>query len=102
MISSESEDRLSLKQAARHPRFQRENGTYPDESTLFRWAFKGVRGIKLPVTRVGGRILTTNSSIIEFSDRLNAGTAQAPIPSRQQRIARARSRLADEGIGSVQ
>lgn len=75
--SDEDEVRLSLKQAAHHPSFRREDGSAPDESTLFRWAFKGVRGVKLRVTRVGGRIFTTDTAITEFLARLNSSAPNA-------------------------
>lgn len=56
-----SEDALSLPQAAR------ELPGNPDPSTLWRWASRGVRGVKLETVRIGaGRIYTTRQALTRF------------------------------------
>jgi hypothetical protein len=97
-VRADRKTRLTLNQARHHPLFQREDGSYPDLSTLHRWAFRGVRGVKLGIIRVGGRILTTPSLILEFDERLNAGRMPDGSPARRAEIDAARRRLDLEGI----
>ena len=54
-------------------------------STLWRWARKGIKGVRLEYARLGGRIVTTTAAITRFSqalaevDRCTGGeTQQAP------------------------
>jgi hypothetical protein len=98
IFQADNKSRLTLNQARYHPLFQREDGSYPDLSTVYRWGFRGVRGVKLEVFRVGGRILTTHSAIRAFNAQLNAAPTAQRDPSRRQQIARARRRLESEGI----
>ncbi len=41
------------------------------QATVFRWAGKGVRGIRLPTTRIGGRTGVTPQDLRRFLDALN-------------------------------
>jgi len=41
-------------------------------STIYRWAIKGVRGIRLQHVRLGRRILTTEQDLHEFGEALAA------------------------------
>ena len=41
-------------------------GWKPSVSTCWRWALKGVRGSKLAVVRIGGKVYTTEPAVISF------------------------------------
>jgi len=93
------EQRLSLSRARHHPLFRKDDGASPDLSSIFRWAMKGVRGVKLRVTRVGGRIYTTERDIAEFVAALNQGNSESGVSgNRRREIGAARQRLAREGV----
>lgn len=44
----------------------------PNISTLWRWATKGVRGIRLATVIIGGRRMVTPRALEDFLQRLNA------------------------------
>ncbi len=57
-------------------------------STAYRHALEGVRGVKLEVVRVGGKLYTSRAAIQRFLDRLTATSRPptgrpAPIPTRR-------------------
>lgn len=49
-------------------------------STLHRWRSRGVRGIKLEATRVGGAWCTSWQAFRRFCDRLTAAESQSDVP----------------------
>ncbi len=69
MIDLTNEEVISLNNATAHlPR--RRSGKRPHVSTLFRWAQRGCRGVKLEVIRVGGTLCTSVESLQRFCDQL--------------------------------
>ncbi len=57
---------LSLAAAAR-----RVPGGGVDQSTMYRWGTRGLRGHKLRIFRRGGRLFTTAAWLEEFLEKLN-------------------------------
>jgi hypothetical protein len=53
----------------------------PHASTMTRWATRGVKGVRLQVTRVGAKLWTTPGSLAEFLDALNARTSPESVPA---------------------
>ena len=41
-------------------------GKRPSSATVWRWAMKGVRGVRLESLRVGGTLYTTRAWVLEF------------------------------------
>jgi len=89
MINVSSEALLSLSEAAgRLPK--RRRGKRPHIATLYRWAQRGVRGIRLETIQVGGTLCTSLEALQRFFDRLSQ--PDAPIqttPSAEQARAQA-------------
>lgn len=103
MIDLTSETVLSFAQAAqRVPSFRA--GKKTNVSTLFRWAQKGVGGIKLDSARLGGRTITSVEALQRFSDALSRErdvSTPDPIrtaPSRRKAVERAERDLAASGF----
>jgi len=46
------------------------NGRKPHASTIWRWARKGVNGIRLETRRLGGRFVTSLEALERFSEKL--------------------------------
>lgn len=42
----------------------------PHQTTMWRWATKGVRGVRLEHVRFGRLIVTSREAIVRFSERL--------------------------------
>ncbi|MEO1525808.1 MAG: DUF1580 domain-containing protein [Planctomycetota bacterium] len=55
-----AEDVVSFAQAAK------ELPSNPNPSTLYRWASRGVRGVKLEVVRIGERQFTSRQALHRF------------------------------------
>ncbi|HSI34581.1 MAG: DUF1580 domain-containing protein [Phycisphaerae bacterium] len=49
----------------------------PHPSTFFRWAQRGLRGVKLETIRVGGTLCTTEQALVRFFARLSNPTVSA-------------------------
>ena len=101
MIDISSETLVSLTQATRHlPR--RRKGKRPHASTLFRWAQKGCKGVRLETIQVGGTRCTSFEALQRFFEALTAPTAPAAPTTtsraRQRSIAQAEADLDDAGI----
>jgi hypothetical protein len=84
-IDLASEQLLSFGEACRYiPAFRGSRGTAP--STIWRWAFKGVKTtagelVRLEVLRLGGRWVTSRQALQRFAERLTpANTQPQPIP----------------------
>lgn len=87
--------RRTLTEAAR-----RENKA---PSTIWRWALKGCRGVKLETFLHGGTRCTTDPALRRFFDAINGASSLSTSPivpsgSRQAEIAAAERELADAGV----
>ncbi len=66
--------------------------THPSVATLWRWALKGVQGIRLETVKIGGRRFTSIEALDRFASRLTAPRSpEGPNASvrRQQEMSRA-------------
>ncbi len=71
--------------------------SHPSPATLYRWALKGVRGIKLETVMMGGRRYTSDEAVDRFFARLSRPQmASTPSPSklRVEQIVRAARKAA--------
>ena len=69
------------------------NGRRVHTSTLWRWATKGVRGVRLECRRLGGRYVTSLAAVDRFASAL--AEAGPPTPS-HVRESRQRQRTAKQ------
>lgn len=73
-------------------------------STVFRWALRGVRGVRLETIRIGGTLCTSEEALVRFFQHLSGdGPAPPATPARTSRarrreIARAQRDLQRAGI----
>jgi len=96
-IDISSERPLTIPEAAQtlpHP---------PHVATIWRWAYKGIKGIKLETICIGGRRYTTRESLQRFIERSTAAANGDAIPTRtakqrQRAIQAAERELAAAGI----
>ena len=99
-IDISTEAVVTLTEAPHHlPR--RRKGKRPAVSTIFRWAQRGVRGVRLETTQVGGTKCTSLQALQRFCDRLSSADSPHlhPTPSRRRRAAeRAQRELEREGV----
>ncbi len=71
MIDLATEEILTLADAcSRLPR--RRAGSQPHPATLYAWARKGYRGVRLETIRVGSSLCTSVQALQRFFDRLSA------------------------------
>lgn len=97
MITLE-EEILSLKDArAFVPRVGERR--HPDLSTLYRWAMRGIGGVRLETIRVGGVMCTSREALQRFFNRDQAGVSppQPAISPGSSELARIEKRLAEKG-----
>jgi hypothetical protein len=100
------QDMISLREAAKRLPVGR-NGKCVSLATLYRWASRGVRGIKLDLFCCGGRTVTSVQALESFIERVTAmrtGVGAAaqparPTSSRRAAMQRANQRLDQLGIG---
>jgi hypothetical protein len=52
-------------------------------STIYRWATRGCRGVKLEVLRAGGVTCTTRTALLRFYEIVTRRSAEADIPAPQ-------------------
>lgn len=45
-------------------------GRHVHNSTAYRWALKGIRGLRLPTVRIGGQLFTSKGAFSWWSQRL--------------------------------
>ena len=99
-IDISTEAVVTLTEATHHlPR--RRRGKRPAVSTLFRWAQKGVRGIRLETLQVGGTKCTSIEALQRFFEALTDIDSPPPRRSLSQRrraAERAERELAREGL----
>ena len=89
------------------------NGRHPHTSSVWRWARKGVQGVRLETRRLGGRFVTSLEALDRFSKQLaeidlpdRSGpplNLTKPVKSRsvarrERAVAAARAELARDGI----
>ena len=80
MIDHDSEDMIPFVNAGQHIHGR------PSRCTLFRWAFKGVRGVKLETLLIGNQRFTSKEAIARFIAAQNPDQAAPNItPSQRQR-----------------
>jgi hypothetical protein len=70
--------------------------TNPSTATMWRWAHRGVDGVKLETFKIGGRRYTTAESVEKFVCRLNSPRAanepqESPLRERQKDVASRRA-----------
>jgi len=108
-MAIELNEALTLAQAARE--LPRLDGKRPHPSTLWRWARKGLRGVRLEYCRLGRRVVTSRAALTAFAAALAAADTApaAPTPPREpprdgrsanrkaQDVARADARLRKAG-----
>ena len=70
----------------------------PSRCTTFRWAFKGVRGVKLETLVCGNKRFTSKEAIARFVAAQNTPETPAPsiTPSQRRRQAETADRLLQE------
>lgn len=81
-INPLTEKLITLAQAAKLawlPRLRGRLGRL-HASTLWRWALKGIGGIKLETLKVGGTLCTSEAALQRFFDRLANGNTVAEVP----------------------
>jgi hypothetical protein len=87
----ENAERRSLAEVAQ--------GAGTHVSTVWRWALRGVRGIKLETVVVGGRRYVTSEAWATFLERLNKrGAAQATINASAQHMTTSEQELDAAGL----
>jgi len=102
MIDLASESVLTLSAAAREVPSLSGRGVHV--STVWRWALRGCRGVRLETLMVGGVRYTSREALQRFAERLTAaadGTRPAPAPTSRQRqraIEQAERELARAGL----
>jgi len=100
MIDLELESPVTLRYAARLPQCRR-NGKPLHLATLFRWAQRGIRGVKLETVTQGGARVTTAEAIERFFAALadpNANISPSRTPTQRQRAhEKAEANLAKAG-----
>lgn len=85
MIDIEAEAVLSIPEAAalfagRRP------GKRVNVATVYRWARRGVRGVRLEAVAVGGMLKTSREAVLRFLERLNARRSGAGEPATPPRL----------------
>ncbi|MFH1918785.1 MAG: DUF1580 domain-containing protein [Planctomycetota bacterium] len=102
-IDLNTEEVLPFALAAR--RVPGRNGKGVAVSTLFRWASRGVRGIRLEFLQTGGVMSTSTEALQRFFDALTEqtvsanGTPREPTPrERSAASEKAKRELAQAGI----
>lgn len=100
MLDLQAEHVVNLSDATRHlPK--RPGGKKPHVATLYRWATRGLRGIRLETIRVGGTLCTSLEALQRFCERLSDGTSPpiARVTSAARRRAVERAELMLDRIG---
>ena len=100
MIDLTTETVLSLTQATKLLP-QRRKGKRPHVATLYRWASRGLRGVKLETIQIGGTLCTSVPALQRFFEALSVQPHEegcASSRTRQQQIQRAAAELLQRGI----
>ncbi len=72
MISLQSETILPLSQAAKCLPGRSAAGRPPHVATLYRWASRGICGVRLETLRLGGGLVTSAEALQRFAERVTA------------------------------
>ena len=81
MIDVHAETVLSLNNAAAElPR--RRKSSRPHVATLYRWAQRGLRGVKLETIQIGGTCCTSREALQRFFDALTRSERNAKLDPR--------------------
>jgi len=75
VIQISDEDVITLADATK--RLPRIRGKRIHISTIYRWAHRGVGGVRLETLRVGGRLCTSAEALQRFCDALTAPRVEA-------------------------
>lgn len=70
MIDVTTEEILSLNEA-RNRLPKRRQGKRPDVSTLYRWGYRGCKGVKLETIQIGGTKCTSVEALARFFAKLS-------------------------------
>jgi hypothetical protein len=66
-------------------RGSREIQSRPSAATLWRWAMRGVRGVKLDTVIIGGRRYTSHEAFARFTADLNPPLGTSPVSEDSKR-----------------
>lgn len=81
MIEIHAERVLTLNDAAaKLPR--RRKGSRPHVATLYRWAQRGLRGVRLETIQIGGTTCTSREALQRFFDALTRSERDAKLDPR--------------------
>lgn len=100
MIDLSNENVVSLTEAAKRLPVRRA-GKRPHVATLYRWAGRGLRGVKLETIQVGGTMCTSTEALQRFFDQLSPSTGvpdKHPSRSRARQIKDAAQQLQDMNL----
>ncbi len=98
-IDVANENILSLTEAAKRlPR--RRKGSRPHVATLYRWASRGCKGVRLETIQIGGTLCTSVESMQRFFDILSEPRqpTSRKRPDRQRDIDAAEAECDQDGI----
>jgi len=102
MIDIQTEEVVSLTEAAKSEHLpRRRKGKRPHVATLFRWATRGCRGIRLETIQCGGTRCTSVEALQRFFERCTDPSAPPSAVSskaREREIAAAENTLDLAGI----
>ena len=103
MIDLEHESLIPLREVPQHLP-PRPTGRRLHVSAVYRWVLRGVRGVCLEATKIGGTTYTSKEALQRFADQLSAARSAlavalptAPVARRRQieRAAREAQRILD-------
>jgi len=70
----------------------------PSYSTLWRWATKGINGVRLETVKIGGTSFTSREALQRFVAALNAEPTPAPVHVDRRPADEAQARLREKGF----
>lgn len=91
---------LTLRAACKL-KFLHKNGKAPHLATLYRWAVRGIRGVKLETLVIGGSMVTSENSLLRFIRALSRNESAlpaAPTAARHAAVDWAEAELDGAGI----
>jgi len=97
MIDLGSEEVITLTEAAKRLPSLRA-GSRPHICTMYRWAQRGIRGVRLETARLGGTTVTSIEAIQRFSERCS-GTDPKSVPSKASERSIERKQRECEALG---
>lgn len=102
MIDIRTEELVTFREAARRLP-PRRGGRHAHVATFYRWALRGIRGIKLEIIQIAGSRCTSMEALQRFFDRLDRVSDAQQMPprtsaTRQRQIESAERELNESGI----